>query len=237
MALDFESLTTISFDCYGTLIDWEGGISAALQPVLVTRGIAIDREQLLADYAQIESAIESEEYRSYREVLREVLSRFGAKFDFAPTPDELETCADSPTRWPPFPDSGAALRKLQERFRLIVLSNIDDDLFAASERALGVEFDDIITAQQVGAYKPSPAMFAALLARCSCQPERLLHAAQSLYHDIAPAREFGLSTVWVNRRHDQTGGGATPAADAAVKPDLEVKSLAELAQLVAGTEH
>jgi 2-haloacid dehalogenase len=232
LGVDFATHEVLSFDCYGTLIDWESGIADALLPILATHGVQMQREKWLTTYARLESEIEAAGYRHYRDVLREVLDGIGRESEFTPSDSELAAFAESPKLWPPFPDSSDALHELQQHYRLVILSNIDDDLFAAGEAALGIEFDEIITAQQVGAYKPGPAMFEALLKRCGCAPGKLLHVAQSLFHDIAPARALGLRNVWVNRRGDREGSGATPIVSGDVVPDLEVRSLAELAKLV-----
>ncbi len=132
---------------------------------------------------------------------------------------------------PPFPDSPEALKLLSRRFKLVILSNVDDDLFALSAKRLGVEFSDVITAQQVGSYKPDVRNFRLMLERTGNHPKRVLHVAQSLFHDIAPAKSLGLTTVWVNRRHDRPGFGATPPAEAT--PDLEVPDLITLARQTA----
>ena len=132
--------------------------------------------------------------------------------------------------WPPFDDTVAALRRLGRRFRLGILSNVDDDLFADSARLLEVEFAPVVTAQQAGAYKPSRRNFELLLERAGAPRERVLHVAESLFHDVAPARALGLATVWVDRRAGQEGSGATPSATAT--PDARVESLAALADLL-----
>ena len=139
--------------------------------------------------------------------------------------------------WPPFPDSAAALASLQRRFRLVVLSNVDRASFAASEARLGVRFDRVFTAEEIGSYKPDPRNFEYLLDRLAAEgvgPEALVHVAQSRYHDVEPAKTLGLRVVWVNRRHRRAGWGATPAPRGAAEPDLTVRSLTELATLVGG---
>jgi 2-haloacid dehalogenase len=226
--LDFDRFTHLTFDCYGTLIDWERGILAALRPVLDRHGIAISDAAALELYGELESAAESGPYRPYRDVLTTVMDGFGERLGFAPTDDERAALVASVGDWPPFPDTVEALRALAGRFRLVILSNIDDDLFALSARHLGVAFAAVVTAQQVGSYKPDPRNFRALLDRLDTAPDRVLHVAQSLFHDIAPAKALGLTTVWVNRRHDRPGSGATPPATA--RPDLEVPDLRTLAQ-------
>ena len=231
--LDFDRFTYLTFDCYGTLIDWETGILAALRPVFERHGVALADDEALTLYGALESAAEGGLYRPYRDVLATVMDGFGERLGFAPTADERAALAASVGAWPPFADSADALRALAGRYRLAVLSNIDDDLFARSARHLGVAFAAVVTAQQVGRYKPDPRTFRALLDRLAIPSERVLHVAQSLYHDIVPARALGLATVWVNRRHDRAGSGATPPATA--RPDLEVPDLATLARLTGAT--
>jgi len=230
--LDFGSIEVLTFDCYGTLIDWESGILAALRSLLERRGHMPSDREILETYAPIEAALERGPYRPYRSVLASVVSGFGRAFGFDPDEGELAGLADSIAHWEPFPDTVAGLRALAERYRLGVISNIDNELFGHSAPKLGVEFDWVITAQSVGAYKPSPMVFRHALAVIGEPHEQVLHVAQSLYHDIVPAHELGLATVWVDRRHAQGGFGATPPAEA--EPDLVVEDLATLAELATG---
>jgi 2-haloacid dehalogenase len=223
---EFEVLT---FDCYGTLIDWETGIWNALRPVLAAHGVEVGLDRALELYGELETSVEGGAYRQYAAVLRGVLEGLGARLGFVPTPEELERFSVSVRDWPAFPDSPAALQALRRKYRLAILSNIDDALFAHSERKLQVTFDWIITAQQARSYKPSANNFRLAFQRIGIPQGRILHVAQSLFHDIAPAKSLGLSTVWVNRRHDKPGFGATPAAQA--QPDLEVPDLHTLARL------
>jgi 2-haloacid dehalogenase len=225
---DFEILT---FDCYGTLIDWETGLLSALQPLLSARSVRIDDEALLELYAELETQAEAGPYRPYRELLQGIVTEIGRRLGFSPSAAETRRLPESIASWPPFPDSPAALQTLRRRFKLAVLSNIDDDLFAGSARLLGTEFDEVITARQARSYKPSPRNFALALERLNAPKEKILHVAQSLYHDIAPANRIGLKTVWVNRRAGRAGAGATPAAVA--RPDMVVPDLATLARLSA----
>ncbi len=227
--LDFDRYSHLTFDCYGTLIDWEHGILTALRPILDRHGVAPTDDQVLELYGELEAAAEAGPYRPYRAVLAAVMDGLGARLGFAPSPEERDALAASVEHWPPFPDTVEALRALARRYRLVILSNIDDDLFAGSARQLGVEFAAVITAQQVGSYKPDRRNFRFALERLGVPADRVLHVAQSLYHDIEPAKEIGLTTVWVNRRHDRPGFGATPAATA--QPDLEVPDLRTLAPL------
>jgi 2-haloacid dehalogenase len=229
--LEFARYTHLTFDCYGTLIDWESGILAALRPVLARHGVTLSDDQALEVFGELEATAEAGEYRPYREILAAVLDGFGGRFGFTPSAEERAVFGGSVADWPAFPDSAEGLRALGERYKLVILSNVDDDLFAHSARRLGANFADVITAQQIGSYKPNPRNFRFALNRLGVPAERVLHVAQSLFHDIAPAKEFGLATVWVNRRHDRPGSGATPLA--AATPDLEVPDLRTLARLVA----
>ena len=220
----------LTFDCYGTLIDWETGILTALQPVLLKYKVEIDDERCLEDYARFESAAESGSYRTYRQVLAQCLQDFGERYAFTPTSAELERFSDSAGDWEAFPDTVTALQGLKKHYKLAILSNIDDDLFARTNTRLGVQFDYIVTAQQVRSYKPAHAHFDAILARSGLPKERILHVAQSLFHDHVPAKLLGFDTVWINRRQEKTGSGATPFARA--QPDLEVPDLKSLAEFL-----
>ena len=152
--MDFEHYKCLSFDCYGTLIDWESGLLSSIRPLLNHHRVGICDRELLELYAQHEAKIEAAEYRPYKEVMREVLRELGKSLDFSPTSDEFENFSVSVKNWQPFADSGEALRALQTKYRLIILSNIDDDLIEYSAKLLDIEFDDIFTAQRIGAYKP-----------------------------------------------------------------------------------
>jgi len=226
--LDFARFEVLTFDCYGTLIDWETGIWDALRPVLARHGAALGREEALEMHGALEAEAERPPYREYKSVLRAVLEGIGRRAGFTPSEAERDAFARSVGEWPAFPDSPAALRALKERYRLAIVSNVDDDLFAATALRLGIAFDWIVTAEQARSYKPSSANFLLALERIGLPHDRVLHVAQSLYHDIAPANALGLATVWVNRRQGRSGHGATPAAKAT--PDLEVPDLRTLAR-------
>jgi len=222
--LDFPRFRAITFDCYGTLIDWETGLLGALRPVLRAHGSKLRDEQILALYPELEPAAQNP-YRRYREVLQEVMRGFGKRLGFQVSEAEARSLPDSLKDWQPFPDTVDALQKLQARFRLAIISNTDDDLFAGTAPHLQVKFDQVITAEQAGAYKPSLAPFRLALERLGLPKEQVLHAGQSVYHDVVPARSLGLATVLVRRR----GSGATRVL--ADKPDLEVPDLQTLASL------
>jgi 2-haloacid dehalogenase len=228
--MSFDTFDVLTFDCYGTLIDWESGIIAALRPILIRHDVIVEDEEILALFGEIESSLENEGYRPYRKILEGVVDGFGEHFSFKPLKSERELLTESIKEWPPFTDTVESLRALKNRYRLAVISNIDDDLFAHSAKKLGVEFDGVVTAQQVSSYKPSLKNFFAAFERLKCGPEEVLHVAQSIYHDICPAREIGLSCVWVNRRKNQVGSGATAMATA--EPNLEVPDLKTLTLLM-----
>jgi 2-haloacid dehalogenase len=228
--LDFDRFSVLTFDCYGTLIDWERGILAALRPILERHGVALQDDQILELYGEFESEAERGAYRPYAEILAQVVDDFGRRLGFRPSAEERAELAGSVGRWPPFPDTVEALHALADPYQLAILSNIDDALFAESSRLLATDFVAVVTAQHVGSYKPDPRNFQHLIERLRVPDEQILHVAQSLFHDVTPAKEAGLATVWVNRRHDRPGFGATPPATA--RPDLEVPDLATLARLV-----
>jgi 2-haloacid dehalogenase len=225
--LDYGAFDALTFDCYGTLIDWESGILAGIRTVLRAHGADADGETLLGRFAEAEAALEAGPYRRYREILREALARVATTLDVRPAPAELDAFGGSVADWPAFADSAAALARLATRFRLGVLTNCDDDLFAASNRRLGVGFDWVVTAEQAGGYKPRHENFELLLERVGLPRERILHVAQSLFHDHVPAKAMGFSTVWIDRRHDRPGFGATPPA--AATPDARFPDLASFA--------
>ncbi len=233
--LQFDQFEALTFDCYGTLIDWETGIWEALQPVLSAHQRSLPLEQALELYGEFETKAEAGEYMEYKAVLRRVLENFGEKLDFLPSPAELQAFSSSVKNWAAFPDSPLALQTLHQKYKLAIISNVDDDLFAFSEQKLQVRFDWIITAQQARSYKPSLNNFHLALERIGLPSNKILHVAQSLFHDIAPAKKLGLSTVWVNRRHGKAGFGATPPAQA--QPDLEVPDLESLARIINPGRH
>jgi len=225
--LDFSRFELLTFDCYGTLINWEEGILRCLHRVLAAHGKVADDATILQFYGDFEARAEQGEYRRYREVLQSVVRQFGEQMGFAPTDREVRSLPESLQEWKPWPDTVTALRELRSRFRLAIISNVDDDLFAATRPQLEVDFEQIITAQQARAYKPSLKIFELALSRIDVPAHRILHVGQSLYHDVIPAQSLGLATVWVNRPSARTGVGAVKAAEA--HPDLQVSSLAELA--------
>lgn len=228
--IDFSKFEILTFDCYGTLIDWESGILAVLRPILLNHNVNLSEEEILELFAEISSKEEIGEYIKYREVLKRTMQNLGDRFGFTPSPIEVDALADSIKNWQPFPDTVEALKALKQKYKLAVISNIDDELFAFSAKYLTVKFDWVITAEQAKSYKPSLNNFKLAINTINLPDEKFLHVAQSIYHDIIPANSLGLSTVWVNRRGSKVGFGATlPASD---KPDLEVPDLKTLVSMI-----
>lgn len=229
MSLDFAQFKFLTFDCYGTLIDWETGILGALRSILKTHNKTLSDAEILNFYAELESAVESGEFKPYREVLREVVQGFGARLGFTVTEQQANSLPESLKDWHPFPDTVPALKSLAHHYKLCVISNIDDDLFAYSARQLEVPFHVVVTALQARSYKPALNNFQLALKKIGAPKEKVLHVAESLFHDIVPARALGIKSVWVDRSKNERGR-ASRTAD--VKPDLEVRDLKTLAGLV-----
>jgi 2-haloacid dehalogenase len=228
-APDLKKFKVLTFDCYGTLIDWESGILEALEQLRSKSERMLSDEQILEQYALVESNGQAGVYKRYREVLRNVATEMASFLGVDVDPQENDMLANSIEHWMPFPDTIDALRHLKTRFQLAIVSNIDDDLFAHSARHLEVPFDLVVTAEQVQSYKPSHNNFLRAIERIGVPRDEILHVAQSLYHDIKPANELGLANVWINRRGGKHGFGATQPAEAT--PSLEVPDLATLAAL------
>ena len=228
--MKLSSFEVLTFDCYGTLIDWESGILQAVRRVLAAHGRELPPAEILEHFARFESTIQAGAYLTYREVLSRVVDEFGRELGFVPNPRERASLPESIARWAPFADTVDALRILASRYRLAVISNVDDDLFAFSQRRLGIGFDQVVTARQVGSYKPDARNFELALERLGRPVDAVLHVAQSLFHDIAPAKRLGFATVHVNRISPHGGSGATMPVSA--RPDLEVPDLRSLAEMV-----
>jgi 2-haloacid dehalogenase len=224
--IDFGRFTHLTFDCYGTLIDWETGILGALHAVFLRHRVTADDDRLLDLYSELEAAEERGPYRPYRAILRAVTAGIAARSGFTPEERDLEALPASLGDWPPFPDTIEALARLRTRYKLAVISNVDDDLFDRTNRRLGSPFHDVITAAQVQSYKPSRENFRFALGRLGARETDVLHVAQSLYHDHVPAKAMGFATVWVNRPSLRRNVGV--AHPAGSRPDLEVASLAGL---------
>ncbi len=226
--LDFSRFEWLSFDCYGTLIDWETGLLGYLRPLLEKQGHPLSDAQILTFYSEFEPRAQSGTYHCYREVLAQVVRDFANELHFSVSTSEANGLAESIRTWQPFADTAPALHRLQSRYKLAVLSNIDDDLFAYTSPKLKTCFDAVVTAQQVHSYKPSFNNFEALLRRYDIPRERLLHVAESLYHDVVPAHALEIATVWVNRRQ---GKAAAASKLVEAHPDLEVPDVGALAEM------
>lgn len=227
MSINLDNFDTLSFDCYGTLVDWERGLLGTLAPLLEKYGHTLEADQLLEKYAQFEFKAQTP-YQPYKEVLKSVVRRFAEELHFSPSPEDIGAFSQSVQFWPTFDDSSNALKALKSRYRLAVISNIDDKLFDFSRMKLDVEFDEIITSEQLHSYKPNKKNFSSLVERCGTTKERLLHVAQSRFHDIAPAKDLGISCVWIDRRSKQDGHGATlPSNAIADARFVDMKSFAK----------
>ncbi len=233
---DFRVLT---FDCYGTLIDWEKGIWEAFGPLLRSNALEFDRQTTLQTFAETERHVQLAQPRTlYPGILEEVHVGVASKLNLKTTPALNEAFGRSVERWPAFLDSASSLERLQRRFRLVILSNVDRKSFAAANAKLGVEFDAIYTAEDVGSYKPSPANFEFLRKRIradlAVEPDAVLHTAQSIFHDLVPADQAGLATAWIDRQGLADGGawGATAPVPDFPEPDFRFTSLAAMADAV-----
>ena len=226
--LDYGRFEALTFDCYGTLIDWEAGLADAFRPILAAHGVPLEDEDVLKRFAGYEAAAEAGPYQTYRNVLAAGLRGVAGELGLEPSTEESAAFSGSVVDWPAFPDSAEALARLKSRYRLGVITNCDDDLFAASNERLGVDFDWIVTAQQVRSYKPAERGFLAAFDRIGLPRGRILHVAQSLFHDHAPAQRLGMTTVWIDRRQGRPGSGATPQA--AATPNATFPDMASFAE-------
>jgi 2-haloacid dehalogenase len=224
--ISFNQITHLTFDCYGTLIDWERGILAATQSLLAHHGVQVAPEAILKNYIRHEARLEAQPWMPYREILRGVMTSMAVDFKITLKSDEQNALVNSLPNWPPFPDTVAALKQLTIRFKLAILSNTDETLFAETQKQLQVPFTAIITAEQVRSYKPGHAHFHEALCRLNVPATNILHIAQSLYHDHVPARELGFNTAWINRPSLLPRTGLAPKTNA--QPDLVAPDLATL---------
>jgi 2-haloacid dehalogenase len=229
MPLEFDDYDVLTFDCYGTLIDWEAGLLAALRAALPALD-GVEDDALLEAYARHEAEAERSPYRSYRDVLAAGVRGVAGDNGLEVADGEVAAFSESVRDWPAFADSAESLRRLHERYRLGVITNCDTDLFAASSERLGVTFDWVVTAEMARSYKPGLAGFELAFETIPVTRARILHVAQSLFHDHVPAKRLGLSSVWIDRRHDRPGSGATPVADAV--PDATYPSMRAFADAV-----
>jgi len=221
----------LTFDCYGTLVDWESGILQTVQAIFALHGVSAPDGEILRAYADLEARAESAGgWRPYREVLEEVLRGLCNARGVSLGEEAAGSLAESLPAWPLFDDTREALERLGSAFGLAIVSNVDDDLFEGTRQVLGVEFDEVVTAEQARAYKPSLRPFELLFERLPCEREKIVHVAQSLYHDHEPARRLGLPSIRVNRPSRLPGRGVAPDTD--LRPQREVPDLASVADLL-----
>ena len=226
--LNGDQFEWLSFDCYGTLVDWESGICDSVSNVLTRHGTQNSTSEILAMFSEIEPKVQGRPgYLGYRGILHEVMQSMATELNLVFSADELDSLAESLPNWPIFPDVIEALKTLKERYKLAVISNVDDDLFALTVKALNVDFDLVVTAQQIQSYKPNLRNFQTASTRMKVGKQNWLHVAESLYHDIAPANRLGIKSVWVNR---PSRGGGTRLTDAV--PDAVVQDLAALTEIL-----
>jgi 2-haloacid dehalogenase len=232
--VEWKRFKLMTFDCYGTLVDWEAGILSVLQPWAATAHVAAQGEELLAVFGNTESRAEGAMPKCvYREILRETMKNIAAYFGKSASASEQDALANSVGEWPVFADTVESLRALKQWHKLMVVSNVDRISFARTAPKLGVALDGLVTAEEVGAYKPDVRMFERALqvaGEMGVKKEEVLHVAQSLYHDVIPAKALGLTTIWVDRRGGKAGG-ATPKPGGDATPHLQVSSLRELVEL------
>lgn len=228
---DFKVLT---FDCYGTLIDWESGIMAGLQPLVAKVGRKLGRDEILEAHAFHESSTQAQTpAKRYPEILAVVYKRLAEEWGVNVSWGECLAYGASVSAWPAFPDTAASLRYLKQHFRLVILSNIDNASFWASQQKLGVEFDAVYTAEDIGSYKPDDRNFEYMLRnlqRLGIGKQDILHTAESLFHDHVPANRHGLANCWIYRRHAQEGFGATMAPRDMPRYDFRFDSMAALVE-------
>jgi 2-haloacid dehalogenase len=224
--MDYKKIRLLSFDCYGTLIDWKESVLSILEAYFKDSPLHFSREDLFGAFLEADRKMISDQYRPYREILAEVFEMMGEELRFSIDPNSRFLLSDRFSEWAPFPDTVQSLKKLKENYRLAILSNVDDELFSVSNQLLEVEFDYIVTAQQLGSYKPDHRNFIKALEIFKVDPTEHLHVAQSIYHDIVPANQLGLNKVWVNRY------GEPERTDPAEFPDLEVPDLQSLVKIL-----
>lgn len=221
----------LSFDCYGTLIDWETGILNHLAPLIDRSADSRTNDEILKTHAHYEAMQQkATPSMKYSQLLATVYRRIAEEWSVIANWEESLTYGRSVGQWPAFDDTMDALAKLKEKFCLVILSNVDNESFAESQQKLGIEFDAIYTAEDIGSYKPSRQNFQYMLqnlTRCGVKNGELLHVAESLFHDHVPAAELGLNRCWIHRRRGRQGFGAAHSPSKSIDCDLVFESLEE----------
>ncbi|MBL4646239.1 MAG: haloacid dehalogenase type II [Hyphomicrobiales bacterium] len=226
---DFKALT---FDCYGTLIDWESGMIEGLKPLTSRLEKSLSRDQILQAHARHESSQQKwTPGKRYCELLPIVYKRLAEEWGLSTSSEECAAYGRSVKLWPAFADSAGALQYLKKHFKLIILSNVDNESFAGSNERLQVGFDAIYTAEDVGSYKPSDRNFEYMLDKLEAlglEKSDVLHTAESMFHDHVPGKRHGLASCWIYRRHEQKGFGATMNPGDLPDVDFQFDSMADL---------
>ena len=219
----FKGKKYITFDCYGTLIDWEGGIRAAVKKLVAKNDFILGLDGISDKYINIEFQVEAEKYRKYHEVLQLSSKKLFKQEGFGISDKDALEFADSIFSWQPFPETHDVLTDLKQKgYKLIILSNIDNEIIEKSIELMKVSFDGVVTAEDVGSYKPTHGHWEEMLKRFNAQKEKVLHVAASYIHDIIPAKEQGFDTIWINRNREQ------PTRE--IRPNLEFKDLSPLSK-------
>jgi 2-haloacid dehalogenase len=224
--MDYQKIRLLSFDCYGTLIDWKESVLSILEAYFEDSPLSFSRQELFRAFLEADRKMISDSYLPYREILAQVIELMAEELRFSLDPASRYLLSDRFSEWKPFPDTVRSLKQLKEKFQLAIISNVDDELFSISNKLLEVDFDFIVTAQQIGSYKPDHRNFQRALEVFGIDKQEHLHVAQSVYHDIIPARQLGLNTVWVNRY------GEPERTDPLEYPDLEVPDLQSLVRIM-----
>jgi len=224
--MDYSKIKLLSFDCYGTLIDWQKSVTDILTPFFNQFQVEFDRKEIFETFLEADRELESGEYMTYREILAEIVLYMADKLRISIDPSTRYILSDKFGEWLPFPDTVRSLKLLKKQFQLAIISNVDDALFSVTNKLLEVEFDYVITAQQIGSYKPSEDNFKEAQDRFGLAPEQMLHVAQSIYHDIVPSNKLSWNNVWVNRYTEPE------RTDSLEFPDMEVPDLASLLTII-----
>ncbi len=224
--MDYQKIRLLSFDCYGTLIDWKKSVLSILESFFEDTPLSFSREELFMAFLEADKKMISVSFLPYREILSQVIELMAEDLRFSFDPASRYLLSDRFSEWKPFPDTMRSLKQLKEKFQLAIISNVDDELFSVSNKLLEVEFDFIVTAQQIGSYKPDHRNFQRALEIFGVGKQEHLHVAQSIYHDIIPANQLGLNKVWVNRY------GEPERTDPLEYPDLEVPDLQSLVRIL-----
>lgn len=219
----FKGKKYITFDCYGTLIDWEGGVREAIRKLSEKNDFNLDLNNISDKYIKAELEVEAEQYRKYHEILQLSAKRLLKQMGFDLSDKDALEFADSIYNWQPFPETHDVLAQLKQRgYKLVILSNIDNQIIKRSIELMRIDFDGVVTAEEVGSYKPAHGHWEEMLRRFNAQKEEVLHVAASYVHDIIPAKEQGFDAIWINRNNEQ------PTRE--IKPNLEFKDLRPLSE-------